>query len=154
MLTGLGVASLTQSPAPDFTLTGSGADWVPFVVISRTGGKWHEVPFDYASGLTDLIDERTVSGRLVEAEANASGGAAGPETYAWYRFSGRIFVPTVPPGPAPACSAAALDRAPSLRPYGLPISLEPYLVPSLSYRASPAPTGGRWRPGCRTARRT
>ncbi|MGA2470414.1 MAG: hypothetical protein ABSG64_06960 [Solirubrobacteraceae bacterium] len=130
MLTGLGVASLTQSPAPDFTLTGSGADWVPFVVISRTGGKWHEVPFDYASGLTDLIDERTVSGRLVEAEANASGGAAGPETYAWYRFSGRIFVPTVPPGPAPACSAAALDRAPSLRPYGLPISLEPYLVPS------------------------
>lgn len=29
----------------------------------------------------------------------------------WYRFNGRLFVPTAPPGAAPGCTSSALDSA-------------------------------------------
>src|SRR4029077_18994229 len=107
----LAVASLSRNGAPDFTVGASGADTRWFGVVSRINGRWRMVPFDYRSGLTTAIDAAGVYDGLVHAEANPCGCALGPETYSWYRFNGRIFVPTNPPGAAPACTPNGLADA-------------------------------------------
>jgi len=108
----LTAASLTGSHAPDFTLTTGGTDWVPFAVISRVGGRWHKVPFDYGSGPTDVVDELGVRGKLVQAGNSPCGCANGSPTSTWYRVAGPSFVPTAPPGPSAPCTAVSLDAAP------------------------------------------
>jgi hypothetical protein len=109
---GLGRPALgTGSVAPDFTVLAGGADTQWFALIGRIRGKWQMARFDYGRGPTAAIDAQGVVGRLVHGEMNGCGCAAGPETYTWFHFNGRLFVPDSPPGPAPVCSAAALDRA-------------------------------------------
>jgi hypothetical protein len=109
---GLGRPALvTRSGAPDFTVLAGGADTQWFALIGRVHGRWRMIPFDYGRNPTAAIDARGVVGHLVHAQMNGCGCAAGPETFTWFRFNGRLFVPTAPPGAAPACSARALDRA-------------------------------------------
>jgi hypothetical protein len=107
---GLGIASITRSGAPDFTLRAYGADTLWFAVVSRIGGRWRAARFDYQEGPTAAIDACCVAHGLVKAEVDGCGCAAGPETYTWYRFDGRRFVPRAPPGPAAACTPGALAR--------------------------------------------
>lgn len=110
-----------SAPAFAFTVF-SGADWNPSVVVSRVGGRWRELPFEAPVGYSDssrphpvkVIDFKGLRGGLVETEMDGSGAASGPETYTWYRFDGRLFVPAAPPGPHPACSRSALDGAPHI----------------------------------------
>lgn len=108
---GLGRPARLTGRTPDFTVRAGGADTQWFEVIARIRGKWQAAKFDYGRGPTAAIDARGVYGHLVRAQANGCGCAAGPETYTWYRFNGRLFVPTTPPGRGPACSASALDGA-------------------------------------------
>lgn len=118
----ISAVSLTRSGAPDFTLNTYGADTHWFSVIARRHGKWQLVRFDYGYGPTTAIDAWGTKDHLVRAEANGCGCASGPETYAWYRFDGWIFVPTDPPSGPAACtnssleSAAFLPYAPQLSP--------------------------------------
>lgn len=103
--------SLTGSAAPDFAVSSFGADTNWLSVVSKSGGTWHAVPFDYGYGPTVAIDAAGVHGHLVETETDGCGCAAGPETYTWESYSGGIFRPTAPPGPAPTCSPGALASA-------------------------------------------
>lgn len=104
-------ASLTGSAGPDFVVSSFGADTNWLSVVSESGGTWHAVPFDYGYGPTVAIDAAGVHGHLVETETDGCGCAAGPETYTWEIYSGGVFRPTVPPGPAPTCSPDALASA-------------------------------------------
>ena len=101
--------SLTGAQAPDFTLNTEGADTNWFSVISDLDHKWQAVPFDYGEGPTISIDAKGVTGGLVEAETNSCGCATGVETYTYYKYSGKTFVPTSPPGPAPTCTTQSFD---------------------------------------------
>jgi hypothetical protein len=47
----------------------------------------------------------------VHSYVDACGCAGGPQTSIWYRFNGRRFVPTTPPGAAPKCTAFPLNHA-------------------------------------------
>jgi hypothetical protein len=102
--------SLTGSVDPDFALGSSGADTNWFALISKVGGAWHAVPFDYQYRPATGIDVRRLQGRLVETEVNSCGCAAGPETYSWETFRAGLFQPAPPPGPAPKCDAATLSE--------------------------------------------
>jgi hypothetical protein len=110
-----------SAPAFAFTVF-SGADWNPSVVVSRVDGRWRELPFEAPVGYSDssrppdvkVIDFKQLRDGLVETEMDGSGAASGPETYTWYRFNGRLFVATAPPGPRPPCSNSALDSAPHI----------------------------------------
>jgi hypothetical protein len=114
---GVRAVDLTHSGAPDFALRdGDGADWVAFSLITHAGGRWHQAQFAEGAETTPIIDARVVRNGMVQGEADASGGAGGPETYAWWRFSGDVFVPAAPPGPPAPCDAIALDRAGLLAP--------------------------------------
>src|SRR5713101_8224164 len=116
--------SLTRSGPPDFTVNTYGADTHWFSVIAFRGGTWRLVPFDYGYGPTTAIDAWGTQDHLVRAETNGCGCASGPETYTWYRFNGRIFVPTEPPSGAASCTSASLEQAaflpyaPQLSPFG------------------------------------
>jgi hypothetical protein len=105
--------SLTGGPAPDFTISGSGADTHWFADVSDIGGKWQGVPFDYGSKPTMAIDENSISGGLVEGELDYCGCAVGPESELWYQYSAaqREFLPTNPPGPAAPCTEPAIHQA-------------------------------------------
>jgi hypothetical protein len=105
--------ALTGSSAPDFTVSASGADTHWFAVASDIGGRWHGVPFDYASKAAVAIDEATISGSLVQAELNFCGCALGPESEMWYQYSAvyREFLPASPPGPPAPCTGAVMHRA-------------------------------------------
>jgi hypothetical protein len=107
----LEVAFLSGSQAPDFTLTTGGiADTNWFVVVSRAGGRWQEVPFESGDGLSVVINGQGTFGRLVRSEVDATSSAEGPTTFLWYRYAHGLFVPTAPPAPVP-CTARALDRS-------------------------------------------
>jgi hypothetical protein len=105
--------ALTGGPAPDFTLSGSGADTHWFAVDSDIGGRWQGVPFDYGSKPVLAIDEAQTSGGLVEGELDACGCALGPESQLWYEYSPvrHEFLPTDPPGPPAPCTAAVMHQA-------------------------------------------
>lgn len=107
-----------RAPAFSFTV-GGGADWNPSVVVSRVGGRWRELRFESSSfysgpGPDTVIDFNHMQDGLVELETDGSGAAAGPETYQWYRFGGRVFVPSAPPGPTAVCTKTALDKSPRI----------------------------------------
>jgi hypothetical protein len=124
-------AHLTGSSSPDFTFSDdNGADWVAFMVLADLGGRWRAVPFDSGPGLTTVMDSHTTRGGLVKGENNACGCAAGPETYIWYRFNGKIFTPTTPPGTAPRCTPAAVDAATPL--LGGYLGLDPWTQAELA----------------------
>jgi hypothetical protein len=127
--------SLTRSGAPDFTLNTFGADTHWFSVIALLRGKWRLVPFDYGHGTTTAIDAWGTNDHLVRAETNGCGCASGPETYTWYRFESRIFVPTEPPSGPAACTiasltqAASLPYAPQLSPFDSPRERQQFRAP-------------------------
>lgn len=108
-------ASLTHSGAPDFIVSvGGGADWTPLTVVSRLHGVWQTVPFDVPAHWDlgrRLIDGWAIHGDKVQGKMNGCGCAAGPETYTWYGFDGRIFAPTSPPGQSPGCTTRSLALA-------------------------------------------
>jgi hypothetical protein len=106
----LSLASLTGSDNPDVVVRTTGADYGWFSVISDVGGKWHTVRFDYATKPTISIDALGVQGHFVIAETDTCefSCAQGPETYAWYRFNGSMFVPTQPPSTPALCTSRLL----------------------------------------------
>jgi hypothetical protein len=105
-------ASLTGSRAPDFAIEGCGAgDTNCLSVVSRRGGHWHAVPFEYGYG-TSLEVNGTPQGHLVATVVDACGCAGGPTTLTYERYARGVFVPTAWPGRTPSCSAAALERIP------------------------------------------
>jgi hypothetical protein len=108
----LTVASLTGTREPDFLIHTFGADTTWLSVISHAGGYWHAVTFDYGTAPTIGIDALGVEGHFVVGESDMCDPscAAGPETYAWYRFNGTTFVPALPPGPPAPCSPADLTK--------------------------------------------
>jgi hypothetical protein len=102
----LSLSSITQSRDPDVILRTTGADYGWFSLISDVGGNWHLLRFDYSTEPTIAIDALGVRGHFVIAETDTCefSCAQGPETYAWYRFNGTMFVPTQPPGTPAPCS--------------------------------------------------
>src|SRR5438270_406663 len=107
-------AALKGVSAPAFSFTvGGGADWNPSLVVSRIGGRWRKLQFesrDSGAAPDTVVDFNQMQGGLVELEGDST-TASGPETYQWYRFDGRMFVPSAPPGPGAACTKTALDKA-------------------------------------------
>jgi len=90
----------------------TGADFQWFSVISDVGDGWHLLRFDYSTKATVAIDAFGVQSHFVIAETDTCefSCAQGPETYAWYRFNGSMFVPTQPPGTPTPCSAQLFTR--------------------------------------------
>lgn len=109
---GVQVASLTRGSDPDFALWLQGADTQWLSVASHTGDSWHWDQFVGEEAKGALV-AGSIRGRVVEAAVDACGCASGPETFAWYRYDGTLFVPTAPPGPAPRCAATAFTQVAS-----------------------------------------
>ncbi len=104
----LNAASLTGSLAPDFAVQGCGAaDTNCLSVVSRLGGRWHAIPFEYGYG-TSLEVNGTPAGRRVLTAVDACSCAGGPSTWTYERYAHGRFVPAQPPGRAPHCGPAAL----------------------------------------------
>lgn len=104
------VASLTHSGAPDFTIHVSGADTPWLAVISRTGGRWHQVPFNRPPEVS-LSVSGIVEDNLIHILLDRGGGAEGPTTRIWYRYAGGAFVPTRSPDEPEPCTKAALEHS-------------------------------------------
>jgi hypothetical protein len=103
-------ASLTASGAPDFAIEGCGAgDTICTSIVSKHGGRWHAVPFEYGYGRS-LVVNGVVAGHLVLTTVNACGCAGGPTTQLYERYSHDVFVPARRPGRTPSCSIAKLER--------------------------------------------
>jgi hypothetical protein len=103
-------ASLTHSRAPDFAIQGCGAgDTNCLSVVSKRGGRWHAVPFEYGYGRS-LEVNGSPRGHVVETAVDACGCAGGPSTWTFERYAHDRFVPTPWPDPAPSCSTAVFER--------------------------------------------
>jgi hypothetical protein len=105
----LHAASLTGSRAPDFAIQGCGAaDTNCLSVVSKVGGRWHAIPFEYGYG-TSLEVNGTPAGRQVLTEVDACSCAGGPSTWTYERYAHGVFVPTDPPGRRLRCSTTTLE---------------------------------------------
>jgi hypothetical protein len=88
---------------------GCGAgDTICLSVVSKRGGRWHAVPFEFGYGRT-VDGYGSVQGHRVEIEFDPCGCAGGPTTATYERYAHGVFVPTAGPGRIPSCSAAALE---------------------------------------------
>jgi hypothetical protein len=102
-------ASLTKSPAPDFAIEGCGAgDTNCLSVISRVGGHWHALWFEYGWGRTHEVNGLP-AGHKVEILVDACSCAGGPSTWTYERYYNGEFRPVNPPGATPDCSASSLE---------------------------------------------
>ena len=73
-------ASLTGTHAPDFAIVGCGAgDTVCASVVSKAGGSWHAIPFEYGYGTT-VNPNGYAEGRRAQIVYNACHCAGGPTT--------------------------------------------------------------------------
>jgi hypothetical protein len=103
--------SLTGSPDPDFAVEGCGAaDTNCLSVISRAGGRWHAVPFEYGYAHA-LVVNGIPQGHGVMTEVDACSCAGGPSTWTYERFAKGAFRPAQPLGRQTPCSATDLEAA-------------------------------------------
>lgn len=101
---------LTGGRAPDFAIEGCGAgDNNCLSVVSRVGGRWHAVPFDYGYGLSYEVNGVPWH-HLVETEVDACGCAGGPSTWMFERYRAGVFRPASPPKQPDGCSKADFQR--------------------------------------------
>jgi hypothetical protein len=108
------VASLTGSGAPDFTVHVSGADTPWLAVISRAGGKWHQVPFNRPPDVSRSVSG-VVEDNLIHISLDGGGGAGGPTTNIWYRYDNGAFMPTRSPDEPEPCTKSALENSQRLQ---------------------------------------
>jgi hypothetical protein len=104
----LTAVSLTGARAPDFALVVCGAgDTVCVSVVSKAGGSWHAIPWEFGYGTT-LEAYGSVEGRRAQLVVNACHCAGGPTTTTYMRYARGRFVPAQPPGGDPRCGPTAL----------------------------------------------
>jgi hypothetical protein len=108
------VAWLTGSGAPDFTVHDSGADTPWLAVISRAGGRWHQVPFNRPPDVSRSF-VGGVEDNLIHISLDGGGGAAGPTTNIWYRYDNGAFIPTRSPDEPERCTKSALENSQRLQ---------------------------------------
>ena len=100
-------ASLTGSRVPDFTVTSCGAGGITCMsVISKAGGRWRAVPFEYGYGTSLVVDGAAVGNLVLTNSASYE-----PPTRSYHRYVNGTFVPAEPPGPSPKCGKSALEWA-------------------------------------------
>ena len=100
-------ASLSGSRAPDFTITGCGAGGITCTsVVTKDGGRWRAVPFEYGYGTSLVVDGAAVGNLVLTSSASYE-----PATRSYHRYANGVFVPADPPGRAPTCKRSALEWA-------------------------------------------
>jgi hypothetical protein len=75
-------------------------------VVSKDGGRWHAVPFEYGYGMSLVVDGGAEGNLVVTNSASYA-----PPTESYHRYANGRFVPAEPPGRAPQCGKRALEWA-------------------------------------------
>jgi hypothetical protein len=79
--------------------------------VSETGGKWHQVLFDYGYTDTPVVNSYAIKDHGVLTAVDACSCATGPTTELFETYRDGVFRPAPPPGRSPRCSLAAFREA-------------------------------------------